>query len=81
VFGELIHELSTRASTMTRLRRLQVDRIACDGRGLCAELLPEIVRLDDWVSPSSITSTFRMSSWTRWHTSSVSVPGSRSPSM
>ncbi len=31
--------------------RLRVDRIACDGRGLCAELLPELVALDDWGYP------------------------------
>lgn len=31
--------------------RLRVDPIACDGRGLCAELLPELVRLDDWGYP------------------------------
>ena len=36
---------------MTRNRRLEVDIIACDGRGLCAELLPELVRLDDWGYP------------------------------
>ena len=30
---------------------LHVDRIKCDGRGLCAELLPEVVRLDDWGYP------------------------------
>lgn len=30
---------------------LSVDRIRCDGRGLCAELLPELVRLDDWGYP------------------------------
>ena len=30
---------------------LQIDPIACDGRGLCAELLPELVRLDDWGYP------------------------------
>ena len=28
--------------------RLKVDPIACDGRGLCAELLPELITLDDW---------------------------------
>lgn len=28
-----------------------VDRIACDGRGLCAELLPERITLDDWGYP------------------------------
>jgi ferredoxin len=30
---------------------LQVDRIACDGRGLCAEILPELITLDDWGFP------------------------------
>jgi ferredoxin len=36
---------------MTRRARLTVDPIACDGRGLCAELLPELVSLDDWGFP------------------------------
>ncbi|MGI9009214.1 MAG: ferredoxin [Streptosporangiaceae bacterium] len=31
--------------------RLKVDMIACDGRGLCAEVLPEVVTLDDWGFP------------------------------
>jgi ferredoxin len=31
--------------------RLRVDLIACDGRGLCAEALPELVILDDWGFP------------------------------
>ena len=31
--------------------RLQIDRIRCDGHGLCAELLPELIRLDDWGYP------------------------------
>jgi ferredoxin len=30
---------------------LRVDPIACDGRGLCAELLPEWIELDDWGYP------------------------------
>ena len=30
---------------------LHVDRILCDGRGLCAELVPELIRLDDWGYP------------------------------
>ena len=30
---------------------LKVDRIRCDGRGLCAELLPELVSLDEWGYP------------------------------
>ena len=36
---------------MTRRVRLAVDPIACDGRGLCAELLPGLIRLDDWGFP------------------------------
>jgi ferredoxin len=31
--------------------RLLVDPVACDGRGLCAELVPELVRLDEWGYP------------------------------
>lgn len=36
---------------MTAGARLRVDPIACDGRGLCAEILPELVTLDDWGFP------------------------------
>ncbi len=32
-------------------RVLAVDAIACDGHGVCAELLPEWIRLDDWGYP------------------------------
>jgi ferredoxin len=28
-----------------------VDRIACTGHGLCAELLPELISLDEWGYP------------------------------
>jgi ferredoxin len=28
-----------------------VNPIACDGRGLCAEVAPELVTLDDWGFP------------------------------
>ena len=30
---------------------LAVDRIACDGYGSCAELLPEMIALDEWGYP------------------------------
>lgn len=30
---------------------LSVDPISCDGHGLCAELFPERIRLDDWGFP------------------------------
>ncbi len=32
-------------------RRLRVNPIACEAHGLCAELLPELIRLDDWGYP------------------------------
>jgi ferredoxin len=28
-----------------------VDRIKCDGHGVCADLLPEMIELDDWGYP------------------------------
>jgi ferredoxin len=31
--------------------RLRVDPIGCKGHGICAELLPELIRLDDWGYP------------------------------
>ena len=30
---------------------LHVDPIQCEGHGICAELLPEWIRLDDWGYP------------------------------
>jgi ferredoxin len=30
---------------------LRIDRIRCDGYGLCAELLPEAIELDEWGYP------------------------------
>jgi ferredoxin len=32
-------------------RRLRLDPIACEGHGLCAELFPEAIELDDWGYP------------------------------
>ncbi len=31
--------------------RLRVDPIACDGFGYCAELVPELIALDEWGYP------------------------------
>jgi ferredoxin len=31
--------------------RLRVNPIACDAHGLCAELLPELIELDEWGYP------------------------------
>ena len=41
--------ISRAANAATEL--LRVDPIACDGRGLCAELLPELITPDDWGFP------------------------------
>ena len=30
---------------------IEIDPIRCDGHGLCAELLPEMIALDDWGYP------------------------------
>jgi ferredoxin len=39
--------------------KLRVNPIRCDGRGACAELLPELISLDEWgypiVSPDPVT--------------------------
>lgn len=43
--GRSVHRGSTRET------QLQVDWQACQGRGLCHELLPELVSLDDWGYP------------------------------
>lgn len=32
-------------------RHLVVNPIACDAHGICAELLPELIRLDEWGYP------------------------------
>ncbi len=32
-------------------KSLRLNPIACEGHGLCAELLPERIRLDDWGYP------------------------------
>ena len=36
---------------MTAGVRLRVDFIACDGRSLCAEVVPELITLDNWGFP------------------------------
>jgi ferredoxin len=36
---------------VTSAERLVVDPIACHAHGLCAEMLPDLVRLDEWGYP------------------------------
>ena len=31
--------------------KLSIDFAACDGHGLCADLLPELIELDEWGFP------------------------------
>jgi ferredoxin len=31
--------------------RIDIDPVACDGYGFCAELLPEAITLDEWGYP------------------------------
>ena len=38
-------------------RRLRVDPIACTAHGICAELLPELIDLDEWGYPVLKTPT------------------------
>jgi ferredoxin len=33
------------------MKRVRVNPIACEGHGLCAELLPERIQLDEWGFP------------------------------
>ncbi len=44
-------------------RRLAVDWQACKAHGVCAELLPEIVQLDEWgypvIAPGPVPATLR----------------------
>jgi ferredoxin len=41
--------------------RITVDWTTCDGRGLCAELLPELVARDDWGFPLIADATVPLS--------------------
>ena len=36
---------------MAQRQAIEIDRIRCDGFGMCAELLPELIELDDWGYP------------------------------
>lgn len=36
---------------MAKNATITINPIACDGHGMCAELLPELIYLDDWGFP------------------------------
>jgi len=43
--------MSAAGGTTTTQVRLHVDWTSCDGRGLCTELLPELLVRDEWGYP------------------------------
>lgn len=43
--------LSTADSFVMRDVRITIDPVACDAYGYCAEILPEIIGLDEWGYP------------------------------
>lgn len=48
-----------RTDRLDRTHRLEVDWTACRGHGLCAELLPEHITLDEWGYPLLGEAPFR----------------------
>jgi ferredoxin len=48
---------------MAMTERLRVNMIDCDGHGVCAELVPELVGLDEWgypiISPNAVPDKLR----------------------
>lgn len=40
-----------RSTSSGEIRRLVIDFIACDGHGICRDILPENFRLDEWGYP------------------------------
>ena len=43
--------MNLRGPVMESDVHVEIDRIACDGYGTCAELLPELIDLDEWGYP------------------------------
>lgn len=39
---------------MRPIAKVAINPIACDGHGICAELLPELIHLDDWGYPKIV---------------------------
>lgn len=50
---------------MTAPRRLRVNPILCDGVGYCAEIVPELVSIDDWGFPVVDSQPIENDSWLR----------------
>jgi len=43
------------STTRNAHAELSLDPIRCDGRGVCHELLPELIELDEWGYPVFLT--------------------------
>ncbi|MDQ1564981.1 MAG: ferredoxin [Actinomycetota bacterium] len=57
-------------ATVPNRYRLHIDWTRCDGRGLCTELLPDLLGRDKWGYPVALTEE-------RGSRSDVFIPGSR----
>ena len=42
---------TARSGSRATTQRLHVNMIECDGHGMCAELVPELIGLDEWGYP------------------------------
>lgn len=47
----LFREIDQGRDRLARKMNVFIDPIACNGHGMCAELLPELIELDDWGFP------------------------------
>ncbi len=50
---------------MTEPRRLRVNPILCDAAGYCAEIVPELISVDDWGFPVVDSQPIENESWLR----------------
>jgi ferredoxin len=46
--------MSAQAAALGTGQRLHIDWTACDGRGLCMELAPELLESDEWGFPLAV---------------------------
>lgn len=52
----LCRRWSSKIDEGVKMAKIAINPIACDGHGMCAELLPELIHLDDWGYPIIISS-------------------------
>lgn len=49
--------MKQRTESPPAVARLHIDWTRCDGRGICTELLPEVLKRDDWGYPLAAATT------------------------